>query len=396
MPSARVGIIGAGIAGPVLAMLLKQKGYECVVYERLEEPSDQGLGIALQANGIAVLAKIPGLLDAIGGHSIDAFYFYSALPEDAGLLGTSEYPRHMRETTGHPLVTLRRPLMQARIIDFAQEFGVPVVFGHNMETLEQHDDGVTVAFANGVKETFSFVVGCDGLHSRTRACLFGDMPADYTGVTHCGGMSPTPEFWKGKRAPADIYGDGVYMIVLPLDDDITAWAISQREAEAKEDWRAIDEAAAEDFKKNSPFADWPYGAGELVKNSLKIIKYGIYDRPEPRSWHQGRVLLAGDAAHPISPHLGQGANQAYEDFDLLLELLEERNPSAEPPSTQTLDAIFTDLEHARIPRMSDLLQKARAQGEIGTVAGVEACMERNAMIRDMCSDPEKVKARFGA
>lgn len=95
-------------------------------------------------------------------------------------------------------------------------------------------------------------------------------------------------------------------------------------------------------------------------------------------------------------HLGQGANQAYEDVSLLMELLEKHNPSAEPPSTQTLEAVFTELERTRIPRTSEMVKKARMQGEMRTVAGVEACMKRNAMIRDMCSDPEKMKARFGA
>ena len=160
-----------------------------------------------------------------------------------GFLGSSEYPRQLREATGHPLITLHRPVMHHRIINFARELGVTIRFGHKLETLEQNDEEVTVTFANGVKETFSFVVGCDGLHSKTRVCLFGDMPADYTGVTHvrpcacsftvilltafgpqCAGMSPTPEFWKGKRSPADIYGDGVSRIVLPMGDDFTAWA----------------------------------------------------------------------------------------------------------------------------------------------------------------------------
>lgn len=79
-----------------------------------------------------------------------------------------------------------------------------------------------------------------------------------------------------------------------------------------------------------------------------------------------------------------------------MELLEKHNPAAEPPSTQTLEAVFTELERTRIPRTSEMVKKARMQGEMRTVAGVEACMKRNTMIRDMCSDPEKMKARFGA
>ncbi|GJE95031.1 FAD-dependent monooxygenase [Phanerochaete sordida] len=396
MSPARVGVIGAGIVGPVLSIFLKQKGYDPILYERLDAPSDAGLGIALQSNGTAVLAKIPGLLDAIGGQILNNIYFYSVLPEDTGLLGASEHPRRLREATGHPLMAVRRPLMHARIIDFARQLGVPIEFGHNLEALEQNDDGVTVTFANGVKETFSFVVGCDGLHSKTRACLFGDMPAEYTGVTYCGGISPTPDLWECKKDPADLYGNGAYMIAIPMGDNITLWAVVQREPEAKEQWRAIDAAGVEEFKKNSPFVGWPYGAGELVKNSTKIVKYGIYDRPELKAWHQGRVLLVGDAAHPTSPHTAQGANQAYEDIDLLMELLKKHNPSAELPSTPMLEAVFTELERTRIPRTSDLVRKARAQGEMRTVVGVEACMRRNAAIRDMCSDPEKIRARFGA
>ncbi|GJE95746.1 hypothetical protein PsYK624_119330 [Phanerochaete sordida] len=90
-------------------------------------------------------------------------------------------------------------------------------------------------------------------------------------------------------------------------------------------------AAAEHFKQHSRFSDASFGAGEIVRSSLKIVKYGIYDRAELKTWHQGRVVLIGDAAHPTSPHLVQGANQAYEDVDLLVELLEKHNPAAEAP-----------------------------------------------------------------
>lgn len=392
--STRVGVIGAGIAGPVMAMFLKQKGYDPIVYERLDVPSEAGLGIALQQNGTAMLARILDLLEHISGFPIEAFYFCSVLPTDTGVLGVSEHPRLLRER-GQLVMTARRPALHQRVIAFAQQRGVRIEFGHKLEALEQNDDSVTAMFANGVRETFSFVVGCDGLHSATRSSLFGDLPADYTGLTHCGGLSPVPEFWKGKRAGADIYGDGAYMLIVPMDDSLVAWAISQREPEAKEEWRSIDAAAAEDFKGNSPFSEWPFGAGEVLRNSFKIVKYGIYDRPELGTWHKGRVILIGDAAHPTSPHLGQGANQAYEDVGLLIDLLERINPSAEPPSTAVLTNVFGELERERLPRTAEMAKNARAQGDMRVVSGVEACIKRNNLIRDMCADPAKMKARFG-
>ncbi|GJE94996.1 FAD-dependent monooxygenase [Phanerochaete sordida] len=394
MPPARVGVIGAGIAGPVLAMFLKQKGYHPVLYERLAAPSDAGLGIGLQQNGTAVLAKLPGLLEAIGGHPTDEFRFYSVLPGDTGLLGRTEHLRALREH-GQLAMSVRRPLLHARVVAHAQQLGAEVRFGHKLEGLAQSEEGVEVVFANGAKETFDFVVGCDGLHSSTRVCLFGDMPADYTGLTHCGGISPTPASWAGRHAGHDFYGDGAYMLAVTMADAQTAWAINQREPEAKEDWKAIDAAAAEHFKQHSPFSDAPFGAGEIVRSSLKIVKYGIYDRPELKTWHQGRVVLIGDAAHPTSPHLGQGANQAYEDVDLLVELLEKHSPAAEPPSTATLQTVFAELERVRLPRTAEIVRQARAQGDMRVVAGVEAGMRRNNAVREMCADPAKLTERFG-
>lgn len=198
--------------------------------------------LRIQQNGQAVLARIPGLVEHIDGHPMDEFHFYSVMSEDPGLLGVSDHPRRQREMNALGSASVQRPVLHKRLTEFAKKLGIPVNFGHKLERLEQAEDSVTVAFANGVLETFSFVVGCDGLHSNTRSCLFGDTPADYTGVSQVraitvtalrganrprhqwGGLSPTPEFWKGKRAPADLYGNGAHMIVVPVSDSLMTWA----------------------------------------------------------------------------------------------------------------------------------------------------------------------------
>ena len=123
------------------------------------------------------------------------------------------------------------------------------------------------------------------------------------------------------------------------------------------------------------------------------------------------MLLIGDAAHPTSPvgfrlnahisarlilfqHLGQGANQAFEDVDLLIELLEKHNPTTQPPSTKTLGTIFSELEAVRIPRSSAMVQGARAQGETRVVQGVEACKARNDTYRRDWSDPDAMMEKM--
>ena len=85
-----------------------------------------------------------------------------------------------------------------------------------------------------------------------------------------------------------------------------------------------------------------------------------------------------------------------EDASMLVDLLEKHNPSAEPPSTAVLDAAFTELEVARIPRTAELVKRAREQGETRVVHGVQACIDRNNMYRKVLADPNLMKQRFGA
>ncbi|KIP01415.1 hypothetical protein PHLGIDRAFT_131270 [Phlebiopsis gigantea 11061_1 CR5-6] len=393
--SVPVAVIGSGIAGPALAIFLKMRGYEPVIYERTSCPVEAGLCLGLQPNGLRVLSKIPGLVEFIGGWPVDEYGFYSVLPEDKGVLAELDQPRQLRQAQGVGPVGIRRSDLQLRLVQFAQNAGVKVAWGHQLETLAQREDAVELRFANGVVASASFVVGCDGLHSNTRSCLFGEQPADFTGLTQCGGFSPIPPRLRQRSMTMSLYGNGIHLVAVQVDEDTMGWAVTQREPEAKETWRTMDDSAIAEMKQ-SLLSEWDFGGGELVKNSTNVTKYGLYDRPKLSTWHKGRVLLIGDAAHPTSPHLGQGANQAFEDVDLLVGLLDKHNPSAGAPSTHALHTVFTELEAVRIPRSAELVALARAQGEIRVLQGVDACMRRNERYREKFRNKQLLRARLGA
>ncbi|PIL33910.1 hypothetical protein GSI_03616 [Ganoderma sinense ZZ0214-1] len=385
MAGTKVILAGGGVAGPVLGMLLKLKGYDPIIYERLDAPSDMGLSLALQANGLKVLNLIPGLVDKIPMHELAELVQYSALPDDERELARMRPPQ--KEVAGYSMNGVRRPVMLRVLIEEAEARGVPVVFGHQLVGFEQHAESVTARFANGATDTGSFLVGCDGLHSDTRKTLFGEEAVSFTGLTQTGGISPYPETFraKGEAPPGfNIYGDGMHMVGYPVNDNEISWAITRREGEAKETWRAMDEERQKEFREG-PYSRLPFWGGELVRTAARIIKYGLYDRPELPTWHKGRVVLIGDAAHPTSPHLGQGANQAMEDCYHLTRLLLAHNPSGAPPSTALLETIFTEFEGPRIARTSELVKGARQQGELRVVDGAEACKKRNEVIAEMYS-----------
>ncbi|KAG2143868.1 hypothetical protein BD769DRAFT_1625589 [Suillus cothurnatus] len=337
MANAKVIIVGAGIAGPVLAIFLKTRGYDPVIYERLPGPAESGHAFTLQPNGIRVLSLIPELVEQIPGYPLERLIHCSCLDGVENIL------------------------FQQLLIDTAKKHDVEIKWNHQAIEFKQSEDAVEVTFANG----------CDGLHSNTRIALFGQEKADFTGMVRVGGVSPTPPVLQKRLALVNNYGDGRHMIAYPVAEDKYSWAITTRGAEAKEDWKTQNVEQQNEIR-NGPFSAWGFGAGDLVKTGQKIVKYGLYDRPELESWFKGRIVLLGDAAHPSSPHLGQGANQAFEDIYHFMRLLRKHIPSTNQLSTELLLRVFTDYQDLRLLRTSELVRGARQQGETRVVEGVDA------------------------
>ncbi|EJD02743.1 FAD/NAD-binding domain-containing protein [Fomitiporia mediterranea MF3/22] len=366
MPSTRVAIIGAGIAGPVLAMLLKQKGYDPVLYERTENITSTGLSLALQTNGLKVLRLIPGLIDILPGQRITHSAVLSTVSNRTIVL--NDFPSRAPAHFGLGMRGVQREEFHRTLVEQAVTRGIPIHWGYQLESLKElsgegeSDANVELHFANGETAQASFVVGCDGLHSNTRSALFGEMKPDYTGNVQTGGMSPRPQEFKDINTVCNYIGKNAHIVAYPIMENYFSWAITQPEEERKESWRSIDEEQKEAFK-NGPFSQLSLGAGEMVKTTTKVVKYGLYDRPELKTWYKGRVVLLGDAAHPTTPHLGQGANQAFEDVYHLVRSLTIHHPSAStPPGIEQLISAFAEYERVRLSRSSDLVRKARARG----------------------------------
>ncbi|KAI5118837.1 hypothetical protein M0805_006157 [Coniferiporia weirii] len=382
MAPTKVAIIGAGIAGPVLAMLLKQKGYEPTLYERTNTVTSAGLSLVMQANGLKILRLIPGLVEAIPGQRFTHNATFTQVSGET--LAVHDAPSRVAARYGAGLgpIGVRREAFQRMLVEQAAARGIPIHWGHQLTALEQvGDDEVELRFANGASARASFVVGCDGLHSGTRLALFGESAIDFTGLVQVGGLSPKSESLKGMDAFVNVFGLNAHMVAYPVSDSHYSWAITQPESEHKESWRAIDEEQKEAFRAG-PFSQWGFGAGDLVKTTTKVIKYGLYDRPELKTWYKGRIVLLGDAAHPTTPHLGQGANQAFEDIYHLVRALVAHHPDlASTPSTAQLTAAFADYESVRIPRSAMLVRKARARGEQRVVSDLEAARRRDEAMR---------------
>ncbi|KAJ7594751.1 hypothetical protein C8J56DRAFT_1002540 [Mycena floridula] len=384
----RVIIVGCGIAGPVLAIFLKLKGYEPVIYERIKRDTDAGLSLLLQANGLRVLNLVPELIERIVGQPVNGMAYLSTVFGDEGVIGEAHFP------TGGALrmIGVERHKFLQVLTQSALDHGVEIHWEQKIVDLEQGHDFVTVKFESGQTDTASFVVGCDGLHSNTRISLFGNEEATYTGLTQVGGLSKTPDNPTFKEAAGSfqIFGDGAHIITYPISETHYSWALTRREAEHKETWRAVDLSTLESVRQDVT-GSWGFGVGDLIKNAEKVVKYGLYDRPELKEWHRGRVVLLGDAAHPTSPHIGQGANQAFEDVYHLVRVLQKLN-SEGSPSTEALTKAFAEYQSIRLTRTSELVKEARRTGETRTAQGLENAKRRNQGLREVWQDKDNIIA----
>lgn len=184
-PCPDVLVIGCGVAGPVVACLLKQKGYRPIVFERAETPGDAGQSLIFAPNGMKVLSRAcPDVVDHFleNGPAVLEWREHKASGEVLGGFQTGWEARY-----GKPGVGAKRTAANAWLRDAVIKAGIEIRNGWVLERIEEDATSVTAYFNGGRSETGLFLVGCDGLKAATRRILLareglGDGPPSFSGL----------------------------------------------------------------------------------------------------------------------------------------------------------------------------------------------------------------------
>lgn len=187
MSSAKVLVIGCGVAGPVIACLLKKKGYDSIIFERAAEPGDIGASLMVGPNGMKVMDLIGPLSKQLldNGPAVQILEDFTA----SGIrLGCSSVPADFASLYGKPAVGVKRTLLASWLRDVVKGQGIEIRDGWSLERIEETDENITAIFNGGRSETGCFVVGCDGLRAVSRKLLLAQQGAvdglpTFTGLT---------------------------------------------------------------------------------------------------------------------------------------------------------------------------------------------------------------------
>ncbi|WP_163996036.1 FAD-dependent oxidoreductase [Pyxidicoccus caerfyrddinensis] len=348
-------IMGCGIAGPVVAMALQRAGIESVIYEARSGAMDEaGAFLNLAPNGVNVLKTLG--VDAqvqAAGFPCGGIAFWNGAGRRLGVMDNGpEEPRY-----GAASLVIKRGLLHRVLREEALRRGIRVELGKALESFDATSDGVEARFKDGSTARGDFLLGCDGLRSRTRELLLpGAKGPEYTGQLGWGGFSrcavpPPPgglmQMTFGRKA---FFG----YCVAPSGE--VYWF--SNESQAEEPARgSLKPATAGAWKERllALHGDDAAPIPDIIRATEEdsISCYPIHDIPFLPRWHQGRVCLVGDAAHATSPHVGQGASMAMEDALMLARCLRD---APEP------EAAFARYQGLRKERVEKLTRQARRTG----------------------------------
>lgn len=354
----KVVVVGAGIGGLAAAIALRQAGLAVEVYERSATIGEVGAGLSLWPNAVNALDRL-GVGEHIRGASIPSIGGSIYRPDGQLLVDESQ----LAKRTGYDMPA--RMIHRADLHEILRRsLAEPIHTGHECLRVAQDHDAAVVHFANGATVGADLVIGADGLRSRVRAELFGDVEPRFSGYTAWRAVIP---YSGDLDKPGETWGRGSRFGCAVLPSHGVYWFATLNSS-------GEDRALAGELEKlHDVFGEWHQPIPDLIALTREeaILRHHIYDRPPLKQWGHGRVLLIGDAAHPMTPNLGQGACQAIEDGVALANCLH---------NADGLASGLKAFHHDRVRSTARLVRKSRVIGRVGQMSLGPVVRIRDGMI----------------
>jgi len=339
-----IAIVGAGIGGLAAAAALRRLGIDSTVYEQADKFTRVGAGIQQSPNAVKVHRGL-GIEERLRAV---AFAPSSSLNRDAfsGKV-TNDHPlgREVEERYGAPYLTLHRGDLHAALAAIVPADGVRLE--KKLVAIRSSGPRVELSFADGSAVEADAVIGADGVHSLIRDHVAGPSAPRFTGrlayrttfpasLLHNVDIGTSRTKWWGRDRHIVIYN------ITAARDEVYFTTSQPEQADwvTRESWSAKGDLA----DMRAAFVSFHSDVQVVLAAAPEVHKWGIYERDPLPTWRKGRLVLLGDACHPMTPYMASGAAMALEDAVVLARCLDD--------SRGDIETAFRAYEAIRKPRAS--------------------------------------------
>ncbi|MDO6409042.1 FAD-dependent monooxygenase [Pantoea phytobeneficialis] len=318
----RIAIVGAGLGGLAAGSLLQKAGFNVQVYEQSPAFSRLGAGIHMGPNVLKVFRRM-GIEQQLEDLASHPDFWFSRDGETGEYLSRIPLGEFARKEYGAAYVTVHRGDLQAMQMTSLEPGSVH--FGKCLSSVEDSGNDVVLRFQDGSEERADIVIGADGINSKLREHLLGVEAPTYSG-------------WVAHRAL--IRGEQLRKYNLDFEDCVKWWSEDRHlmvyyTTKSRDEYYYVSGVPhpAWDFKGSfvdssqqemlETFGHYHPVVQALIECSENVTKWPLLNRQPLPVWSEGRIVLLGDACHPMKPHMAQGAAMAIEDAAMLARCLTE-------------------------------------------------------------------------
>jgi salicylate hydroxylase len=344
------------MGGLAFAAAMRNRDVGVTVYEQASELTELGAGISLFANGTRLFQEL-GIAKRMAELSNEPQEFYFR-DEDGAVVAIQPLGRGnwYRNEYGAPYYgALRRDLQRCLLHIVGQ---TSIHLSKQLVRVDGSGEEARLYWADGTSDTADLVIGADGIKSVVRSWVSESAGVHFTGNSAFRGLAQTSELslLPEPTSITDWMGDGKHILNFPVGKDYENTTIvvfmNGPEAWTHGEWRV----PANSSVLRAEFAGWHPAARQLLEHVNFAERWGMFEVDPLPTWHRGRVVLLGDAAHGMMPHQGQGANTTFEDAIALANALNEK-------VARTLEEKLSSYMRARKARAERIQRVSRATND---------------------------------
>ncbi|KIK70566.1 hypothetical protein GYMLUDRAFT_89587 [Collybiopsis luxurians FD-317 M1] len=368
-----VAICGGGLCGLSAAVALSRAGISVHVFEASSFSQEAGAGVGLGPNAVRALKGL-GIFDAVLARS-DHPSPYPRLFSFCSAYDPHECIYNYETNCQDPLaLAIYRPAFLEAVVALLD----PSIIQYNKRctSVGLSEAGKQILhFADGTSHETDLVIGADGIRSITRRYVIGDVSSNnslvYPNTSAYRGLIPRDDLQRAgvytdltnSNRPLCFMGSGKHMIVFPIKGStvinvvvfLTDW---DKPAQAELPYPWVEASTEQELKDRC--GNWGHDTSIILNHLKKPSKWSIHTvYPPLQSYVRDNVVLVGDAAHGMLPHLGAGVGQGFEDVFLLVQLL--THPQAK---NGNLPDLLMRYNTVRPPRANGVLQASAEAGRM--------------------------------